>query len=377
MFKYLVLTLFALATVGCSFDKNGNSISEQRAKENNALIQKFSTVEGNYKGTLVLGGISYNALLSLTYTIQADPVEKDDNGQPLPQVITYGTLKRINPVGTDYSFKATYVSELEYPLILTNDDVNQGPGNQNTPGQQKNGANSPGGSGPPGKLGPDEPYSIESKVVLDEATKKVREINGVVKNSSGVKIGSLRLTISSQQHETPNEKPEQAYYDRLKAEYEAIAGDYVGNSVLDSAVMEYILAIRVRTKQIDDLLVPEFYGTFKRTDDRKGGGALSLSTFSYSPAQKHLTMDGVPMHYPNSDYVAKFDGYIRDNSYIASWSTKRGFEGNLSLKRIRTVKKDTEEETPEVDECSEQALAASWPTLPKEGPIPTPRPKCH
>lgn len=367
MLKYLATAVLALTLGACSFDKNDDSVAAQRDKENKLTMSEFDKVKGLYRGLMTLNDVSYIVTMEIGY-IPGESTEKDDKGQPIPKVIPRATLKRINPSSTDYKFDA-YIDLKQVRLQLINLDAKQagpGAGTASTAEASSSG------------LGPNEIYSIEfTNGGLNVEQKK---LVGVIKNSVASRIGDISLEITNQEQESGTNS-EQERYDRLKKEYDALAGDYIGDSVLDSKQTEYLLSIRVRVKQVGDFKVPEFYGHFQRTDDKHGTGAVTLA-FMYSNSEKapRLTMTGKARHYPNSDYYANIDGYIQDNTFIGGWITNLGFQGDLNLKRVQTVKNengvDEVKETPNTGKCLESISPAAYAKLPKDGPIPTPRPKC-
>ncbi|KYG61487.1 hypothetical protein AZI86_17395 [Bdellovibrio bacteriovorus] len=357
MLKYLVTALVAMSFVGCSFDKGGgDNIKAQKAKDDAETKAIFDPLVGNYEGQMRFNGTLYDVELAIGYVTQTESGKTDEKGQPITRIVPRATLKRNNPVGVDVTFDVIYdpaAPQLELINVESTKSAN-------------------GGGAAPATLGPNDIHSIffDQKGISLAAKTFV----GSIKNDGPTPRGTISLRPSSTEQSAPDENPDQAYYNRLRKVYEPLVGKYVGNSVLDGKSQEYSLTINMRIDTSQDLEIPVLYGLFVRTDDPTQNSALNLG-FTYRTNTQQFRIDGTPRNFGNTSYKATITGKIVKNAFTGSWTSTRGFEGNLLLKKVGPNGEVINEPVQDEEKCFEPA-AAKWPTLPEKGPIPTPRPKC-
>lgn len=357
MLKYLGTALIALTLAGCSFDKgSGDDIKAQKAKDDAQTKAIFDPLVGSYEGQMRFNGTVYDVELAVGYVTQTESGKTDEKGQPLTKIVPRATLKRNNPVGVDITFDVIYDPAVPQIELINIESTKSATG----------------GGAAPATLGPNDIHSIffDQKGISLSAKTFV----GSIKNDGPTPRGSISLKPSSKEQTTPDENPDQAYYNRLKKVYEKYVGNYVGFSTYEGQSREYRLSIKMRLDTSTDLEIPVLFGTFVRTDDKNENSALNLS-FAYRTDTQLLTIDATPRNYGNTSYRAKITGKIANNTFAGSWTSTRGFEGDLLLKRVGPNGEVIEEPGQEEEKCF-APVAAKWPTLPENGPVPTPRPKC-
>jgi hypothetical protein len=352
MLKFLIAATVALSFAACSFDKDGNANATKAQQDNQKAIEEFKDVKGSYAGTMIMGGITYSVTLNLDIKEQKSD-KKDDNGQPIYEVVRMANLKRISPAASEYSFNVGLSRELGKVSLV---NVDSGSSNPNKPALTR-----------------DDIDTIDAKYVTKQ------RITGRLLNNTAVKIGEIdvvwQATESGNQGSQGNQ--EQEYYDNLRKEYETLVGTYVGNSVKDGKAQEYELTIKLRPQPVGITSAPELYGTLFRTDDKLRSAGLSLSfIYQNNSNPKRLFITGKPMDFNRVDYIASFDGVMQNNAYIGTWSTQhRGFEGSFEFVRKGEVQPTpTPTATPKPDE-STCSMRGKFPCLPETVPTPIPRPK--
>ncbi len=298
MMKKLILASALLALVGCAFDKDNATNNAREVEERQKLMSKFSRVVGYYTGKLTTSAAQQDVELRL-FTLE-DQGGTNSSGEDRYRVVLRGNYKKINPVGPGFNFKARYIEETA-ELILTNEA---------------------------GTLGVDDIHTINAKVVGQKIVGEVKSISGV--------IGVLDLALTSNQTKVPGgSNEENEYYERLSRQYNAIAGTYAGENVVDGKVTyQFSVSLQV----VKTGIVPQLIGEFKRHDDPEGNVSLTL-TAVYQPelSPAVLTLTGKPRYNPNnSPYQGTFQGTLIGDEYKGSWRTNiRGFEGEFLLKKVK------------------------------------------
>lgn len=297
MLKKLILSVAMLSLAACAFDKDTSDDNAREVAERQRQLNTYSRVVGFYSGKLTTPAAQQDVELRL-FTLENE-AGKNSNGDERYSVVLRGNYKKLNPVGPGYNFKARYIPETA-ELILTNDSTT---------------------------LGVDDIHTINAKF-------SGQKIIGEVKSVSGV-IGVLDLTLTSNERQAPGNNEENEYYERLRRQYEGIAGTYVGNNTVEGkAKFSFTISLQV----IKVGLAPQIVGEFKRSDDPGESVSLTL-TAVYQPelSPAILTLTGVPRFNPtNSPYKATFEGTLIGDEYKGSWRTNiKGFEGDFVLKKVK------------------------------------------
>ncbi|WP_374078393.1 hypothetical protein [Bdellovibrio bacteriovorus] len=297
MLKKLILSVAMLSLAACAFDKDTSDDNAREVAERQRQLNTYSRVVGFYSGKLTTPAAQQDVELRL-FTLENE-AGKNSNGDERYSVVLRGNYKKLNPVGPGYNFKARYIPETA-ELILTNDST---------------------------ALGVDDIHTINAKF-------SGQKIIGEVKSVSGV-IGVLDLTLTSNERQAPGNNEENEYYERLRRQYESIAGTYAGNNTVDGkAKFSFTISLQV----IKVGLTPQIVGEFKRSDDPGESVSLTL-TAVYQPelSPAILTLTGVPRFNPtNSPYKATFEGTLIGDEYKGSWRTNiKGFEGDFVLKKVK------------------------------------------
>lgn len=296
MIKKLFLTFLFLSLSACAFNKDTSDDNIREVAERQRQLNTYNTVVGLYNGKLTTPTSQQDVELRL-FTLENE-AGKNANGDERYSIVLRGNYKKLNPVSPGYNFKARYIPETA-ELILTNDNLN---------------------------LTADDIHTINAKV-------SGQSIVGEVKSISGV-IGILQLTLAANEHQNPGNNQENEYYERLRKQYEAIAGTYSGNNILNGKAQ---FGMKITLQVVKQGVVPQLVGIFTRDDDPSDSVSLILSA-TYQPelSPAVLTMTGTPRYASNSPYKATFEGTLIDNVFKGSWRTNvKGFEGEFSLKKSK------------------------------------------
>ncbi len=316
MLKKLILFAAILSLSACAFDKDSSRVNAKEAAEREKLIQTYKPVEGLYRGTMTTDTFTQPVELRM-FTLEVE-AGKNANGEERYLKVMRGNFKKMNSVDPNTSFKARFVPETG-ELILTNSKEN---------------------------LEADDVHTINANV-------SGQKINGDAITVSG-DIGKLELTLISSASNKPGNS-ETEFNERLRRQYESIAGTYVGENILDGKVtFKGTLILYVMEKEVDPSaggknssasvapstvkkLQPQLVGEFQRSDDPSNDLALILAT-SYQPeaAPPKLIMTGKLGRITNVPYEANFQGVFIDGHYLGSWrSSTRGFQGDFILKKVK------------------------------------------
>lgn len=296
MFKNILIIIVAFTLGACAFDQDTGAENAREVAERQKQLATFSKVTGFYSGKLTTSSVQQDIELRL-FTLEKE-AGKNSRDEDRYTVVLRGNYKKINPVGPGYNLKARYIPETA-ELILTNESVN---------------------------VSVDDVHTINARIVGNKIIGEVKSISGL--------IGILDLTLSSNERQTPGNNEENEYYERLRRQYEAIAGVYTGQNVIDGkAKFSFTISLQVVKVGME----PQLIGEFKRSDDPSESVSLTLTAI-YQPelAPPLLTLSGTPRYNPNnSPYKATFEGTLVDGVYTGSWRTNiKGFEGNFTLNKV-------------------------------------------
>lgn len=296
MFKKLILVLCALSLTACAFDQDKTKNDAKEAEERARLLSKYNAVVGNYAGKLSTGNSEKDIEVSI-FTLE-DSEDSNSTGEATNRVILRSSYKSINPASASLNLKVRYIPETS-ELIFTNANSNPGP---------------------------DDVHTINAKI-------RGQTIEGQVKSLSGL-MGTMKVTLQSTESSKPgNDNQEHEYYERLRLQYEAIAGTYSGANIKGGKTT-YIFTINLQV--VKEGKVPKLIGRFDRADDPSGSVSLYLKVNYQSELNPPaLTITGTSIQH-SSDYVATFDGTLVNGEYKGSWqNNKQGFQGDFVLKKVQ------------------------------------------
>ena len=299
MLKKMILALTVLTLSACAFDKDASKNNAKEVEETQRQKSTYDPITGVYTGQLRTP--SNRQDISITLFTLAEPVAPNSDRDDGFRWVLRANYKKINPVGMGYSLKARFIPETGQ-LILTNENISKG------------------------TIGMDDVHTIEAKIVGQRIIGEAKSITGV--------IGTVELNMTSNEAAAPGNNEEAEYYERLRQQYESIAGVYAGDNVVNGKVT---FSFKISLQVIREGLVPKLVGEFNRDDDPTSSVSLSLSGI-YQPdlTPATLTLSGKPrFNSNNSSYAATFEGTIVNGVYKGSWFTNtRGAEGSFTLKKM-------------------------------------------
>lgn len=188
--KYLNLILPFLL-VGCgfgAFNKESNEAALKDRQEIEELNRKYSPLVGTYRGTLIDGGNTYEIQIGL-FTLQEERGNNPD-GETNTRPVLKAAYKRLQPISETVVMSARFIAETG-ELILVNN-----------------------------KAKPDDVHTIEGALIG-------QRIIGTAKSLTGI-IGELDLSLSARQVERPGQSEKDEFNEKLRLEYNRIAGTYLG-----------------------------------------------------------------------------------------------------------------------------------------------------
>ncbi|MEN0058061.1 MAG: hypothetical protein AAGB31_04450 [Bdellovibrio sp.] len=296
MLKNILLLPVLIGLASCAFDKNAGNDNAKEVEERQAQLAAFSPVIGTYSGYLTRASGRQDVQLRL-FTLE-ERSGTNSNGESRYRVVLRGTYDRINPAGSLFNFEARYIPETG-ALILTNISSD---------------------------LALDDIHTINAEI-------RGQRIVGEAKSISGP-VGQVDLQLSSNSSNTGGGEREDEYYDRLRRQYQAIAGTYAGDNVVDGkTTFSFKIKLEVVDSYVNSKVVPAIVGTFTR-DDAPENMAVTLNlTVIYRPDLNppRLSIKGTPQS-STVAYTATFEGVLVEGVYTGSWSsTRRNHEGTFNL----------------------------------------------
>ncbi|UOF02837.1 hypothetical protein [Bdellovibrio reynosensis] len=296
MLKKLILILGVLSLTACAFDQDTSKSDAKEAEERARLLSKYNSVVGTYAGKLSTGNSEKDIELTLFTLEEVD--SQNQNGEDTNRVVLRANYKAINPASAGLNLRVRYIPETS-ELIFTNENK--------TPG-------------------PDDVHTINAKIAGNT-------IEGQVKSLSGL-VGVLKVSLQSAERQKPgSDNQEHEYYERLREQYEAIAGTYTGANIKGGkATFTFTITLQV----VKEGKVPKLIGRFDRADDPAGSVSLYLKVnYQTDLNPPVLTITGTSIQH-SSDYLATFDGTLVNGEYKGSWqNNKQGFQGDFTLKKVQ------------------------------------------
>lgn len=294
----IVFLIIGLQLSACSFSGNNSANTQKEVADRQKLINTFSQITGTYKGQLITSSNNLVIELSLFTLETKDGVNPD--GSDRFRTVLKGVLRKIDPVGNSETFLARYIPETS-ELILTNSN--------NT-------------------LSNDDTHTINSVIVG-------RRIIGEAKSPTGT-IGQIDLKFVNSSSEKPGQSEIEETNNRIREQYNKIAGDYSGVALPPEGVMApFAFSVRIYVTEsiINGQSTPALMANYRRDDDT--GGILELLlNVSYksdlNPAKITMTGKGA------MNYFVTFEGIVKgEGELLVGMTTNKGYFGTLTLKRSR------------------------------------------
>lgn len=284
--------VMAAALAGCAFGQDSQTANKRDIEDRARILGSFSLVEGTYSGNLNLA-TSTKVELQVFHLDEKSGQYADGTDRYLP--VLKASLARLNPASTTLNFSARFVQETG-ELLLVNSDSSI------------------------------DATDIQSLTLVLASG----QLNGAVKSKSGP-LGNAALTISSKQSETPKD-PTEEINNRLRADYRAIAGEYVGDILLGS---EKLYAVNLKLILVEEVgsngkSKPTLRAVY-RPDDGSGEGFDNFLNVDYradlNPKTIKMTANG------QSRYYINIDGIFVNGHIESKFVDMRGREGTLKLVR--------------------------------------------
>ncbi|MGE5085699.1 MAG: hypothetical protein ACM3MG_05315 [Bacillota bacterium] len=310
--RYILLVFTVLNLAACAFDKDNSGSDKQTrrlAEQNAEVIANFSKAKGLYAGDLTRPNGVEKIQINLSILGESGSSANND-GTTDVRYRQAAAYIRINPVGqTITSFAVNFIPETGVlSLVNTAKDI-----------------------------GIDDVHSIFATIINGRLTGSVNSLTG--------QIGLINLQIQANESANPSNGAEEEYNNRLRQQYNAIAGSYVGcvkpppNSDTQSYTVTMNLSVyEDATDGSAKTTTPRLAGSFHRDYDKLGGLDASLSA-TYRPDLHPATLNIVGKPFvSNNGYVSTFQGTIIDGDYEGTFtSTRKGLEGNIYMKKGKTL----------------------------------------
>ncbi len=304
--RTLLLAFVFLGLASCAYDKDKSGSSPQALKveEDNARSENnFKPVVGYYTGTLHQSNGEDKVDLNLSLLGYKDGTNPDGTDRiRLKQSAAY---MKINPTGAPLTnFSVTYIPETG-SLTLVNMDA---------------------------ASNIDDVHTIKAKVLNGHITGSVK--------SSTREIGTLDLHLSVNESANPGNGAQEEYNNRLRAQYKALEGSYVGCvTPTENGSVKTAYTVQMTLSLLEDgsdatTTRPKLAGNFHRDTDKLGGLDSVLSA-TYRPDLTPATLNivGKPT-ISNNGYVSTFYGTYLDGEFAGTFSsTIKSLEGNIFFKK--------------------------------------------
>lgn len=322
MFKNLILFATTLGLSACAFDKDSSKVNAKDTADRLRLEQAYKPLANNvYRGTITTDTFQQPIELRLFMLEVKDG--KNANGEDRYLKVLQGNLRKTNSVDASNNYNARFISETG-ELILSNVAEKD--------------------------LSSDDVHTVNAVVNGDKITGQSITVSG--------DVGIVDLTLYSNSSSKPGNS-ESEFNERLRRQYEAIAGTYVGDNVFDGKVnFKATLVLYVLEKEVPNSsgsssssgssnggtpapgtkkIRPELMAEFTRSDDPSNDLALLLtSVYQPEAVPAKLIMTGKLGRITNVPYEANFSGVFIDGNYHGSWrSSTRGFQGDFILKKVK------------------------------------------
>ena len=294
----LLLALAAtVAMAGCAFSsdaaKDEQTVREMR--DRNKLLRDFAMVEGTYMGTFNDGQSVKSVELSIYHV--DEKTETNSNREPVFMPVLYARIKTLDTLRFDNVLNARFFPETG-ELILSNS-------NRSDPGLQSIGG-----------------------------TVRGAKIAGQVKTYQGV-LGDIDVDLVSRESHAPRDGSGEETEDRLRRQYEAIAGDWTGLVTPESGLPEKILVrFFVTTQQQNGRNTPVlmgFYHPAASSADNLDQSLVVTYKAETTPPQILMTSLGANPARPNG-YFISFDTTLQpDGTIVGGVTTQRGYAGRVLL----------------------------------------------
>ncbi|WP_413575474.1 hypothetical protein ACLVWU_14145 [Bdellovibrio sp. HCB290] len=311
MLKKLILALTVLSLAACAFNNDDNGSDNFNKKlndDNQRSAEIFRKVEGSYQGNMIREN-GATEIVQISLLLLNINTGTNTDGSAKIQHMQKAAYTRVSPASAPLTdMDVAYVPETGTLNILnskavTNDDV--------------------------------------QSII---ATVQGGVITGTVKSRTGI-IGRISLKFIIGGSSNDGNGSDEQYYNRLREQYTAISGTYLGCVISTKEVSQRIpsykgkikLSIfeqKVGTNPADNTTIPTLVGSFTRNYDKNDFLKADLSGIyrsDFVPATLSLTGT-----YPaqNNGYSTVFKGTLANGEYTADFmNAKGGIEGQMYFKK--------------------------------------------
>lgn len=303
MIKNIILAAVILGLSACAFDQDRNAAKQREIEQNGKLQNSYKPVIGTYTGQLTTAD-SVQTVEVMFFELKVEDGKNSDGSTRFVSKL-HATYKKINPVGTGYDFVVGIAPETGDLTMVNLVSLSN--------------------------LGRDDIQTIDGKV-------SGNNIIGEVKAISGTK-GILRLSLKARESgSTDSSKDQFEYYERIRAQLNAIAGVYEGLLEQGKGTpVKITVTLYVQEVPEGSVTVPKLIGDYSRSDDPTGSVSLNLSGV-YDPELNppRLTLTGKPRYNSTTNYIATFYGTLLDGQFNGDMNTNiNGFAGKVTLQKTK------------------------------------------
>lgn len=295
--KKILIAALSLSLTACAFKDNGTSTNEEEIRERRKLNEMYKPLVGKYAGRI------HTAMgpqdIEINLFILGEEKGRDSVRKVLPML--KASYRRINPVGVTALFNSSYVPETG-DLFLTSEIAAD-------------------------KLRSDDIHTITARLLG-------QRIEGNAASKAGP-VGHVDVSFVTTQADVPSVGDENDYNQRLRQEYEKIAGRYQG-VVTTPTKQTYNAEIHLAIVGSESSGLPQVIGSFIRSDEssRSLDLVLSVSSYKFEITPAELILTGRPK-FGTANYRASFDGSFKEGQFYGTMtSSSRGVEGTFLFKKV-------------------------------------------
>lgn len=278
------LALVAASLVGCAFGNNTDEQNKQELDEREKLLQKYSSVIGDYKGTLTSSGRSYPLEASVVTVDEENG--KNSKGEPRFIPVLKLRYRQLDTVRPDLVMTTRYIQE-------------------------------------------DGSLSAVSGQTTLRGTVSSDRITGTVYKSEGV-LGKFELTRIDINPSSPLKDPHTDYQDRLREQYAAIAGVYDGAMVseITGKSTTIRLVLTYYDEYVNGVATVQLRSVLVDPDNN-----LQLAP----PMNASFQLESIPavLYMGGSGWSAV--GNLENDTYSARVSSNQGVVSRLTVKKKTTL----------------------------------------
>ncbi|MFZ4404878.1 MAG: hypothetical protein ACOYOK_12315 [Pseudobdellovibrionaceae bacterium] len=326
-----VLLIPVAVLVGCAFGEDSSNGNQRELTDLNKTLGEFQAIIGLYSGTVTNDGVTKKIELKLFNEPVLD--SRNSDGEAVPRSVLKASVRSIDPVECSVNFVARFYKETSLIVL--------GKGSESS--SSSNGA-SDSCSDSSSNASKDPFTSIIAKIDGDKITGEATRASG----SAGI----INLTRTSVQPNAPSNGEQNDLVERLRREYDKVAGTYVGPLKMADGSAGFDIELRMFVVNSSSVCGTSTNGTkvelclrgfYKKAADNTQILDQNLAvTFKtdLNPAELYLISDGnrVSPYYVSIDAIVvppAADGSIK--TIRGSLKTQKGLQGYFEIQKVIKV----------------------------------------